>query len=342
MSLKQKLLELIEINGPISVSQYMAHCLYDSQFGYYRNSKPIGKDGDFITAPEISQLFGECIAIFIVTHWNECSKANEINLIEFGPGRGTLMRDIVKTLEKAPSFDVKINIHLLESNAQLKQIQSEVLSNYHIEYYDDISALPNSQDIPNYLIANEFLDCLPINQYICQNGIWHEKLIGSKNDELVFGLSSPFALGIKNAPDGAVYEIAPSLQSMISKFCELIRPNNGAAIIFDYGYEKTEFANTLQALRHHQKCDVFNSPGDCDLTAHVDFAAIKKFATDNKVFSQGIMSQSDFLNAFGIHARAESLMRQNPDRADEIKAGLERLTSNSHMGELFKTIVLHL
>ncbi len=342
MSLKTKILEIIQTNGPISVSTYMALCLYDEEFGYYRKSKPIGKDGDFITAPEISQLFGECVALFILTHWQECNHLEEINLIEFGPGRATLMKDILRVFDKIGSFNAKVNVFLIESNTNLQAIQSEILKEYNPNFIANAKDLPIDPKIPNYVLANEFLDCLPINQFIFNQGQWHEKQIGIKDGKLNFGLSPPIKATFGNAFDGATLEIAPALEAMIANFCDLVSQTNGAAIIFDYGYAQCEFANTFQALKNHQKCDVLENPGDCDLTAHVDFKAIESFANKHGVFTHGIISQAEFLQTFGINERAKQLIAKNPTQKDKIEAGLQRLLQPNEMGELFKTIILHL
>lgn len=342
MSLKNKIFELIETNGPISVSQYMAYCLYDSEYGYYRRSKPIGAEGDFVTAPEISQLFGECIAVFIVTHWLNCGRAKKINLIEFGPGRGTLMRDAVRVLETSKDFEAEISIHFIESNSHLIDIQKARLSNYRINYCADVTQVPKSKEIPNYLIANEFFDCLPINQYCFHDGKWREKLIGVKDDELVFGLFGEYDFAIDPGFDGAILEIVPSLQALTNELCDLVKTSNGAAVIIDYGYLTSGFENTFQAIKRHQKCNIFETPGDTDLTAHVNFGAIKNFAEESGVFTQGPMNQSEFLQSLGINERASQLMKFHPERTDEIKSGLNRLIGKDQMGELFKTILLHL
>lgn len=342
MSLKSKLIEIIKLSGPISVSQYMAHCLYDFEFGYYRKSKVIGKEGDFITAPEISQLFGECIAFFILTHWHECNKSHDINLIEFGPGRGTLMKDIVRVLEVSKSFNANFQIHFLEANSELREIQKTNLKKYEITYHDEIATLPSQNGVANYLIANEFFDCLPIDQYISQDRKWHEKLIGLAGNELVFGISPPLDTELIVARDGAIIEQAPSLKAMVETFCNLIIPNNGAAIIFDYGYFQHDFSNTFQAVKRHQKCSVLEDPGECDLTAHVDFGAITKFANEFGVFTQGPMTQARFLRTMGIEARASALIDKTPNARQKVQTELARLIGKDEMGELFKTIILHL
>ena len=324
--------------GPIPISNFMEACLIHPQHGYYTNTLPIGRAGDFITAPEISQMFGELIGLFLSETWVN-QKNNQIpNLVELGPGRGTLASDIMRVTKSIKSFPKKI--YLLEISEKLRAVQQEVLADYEVEWINSLDDLPEG---PLIIISNEFFDSLPINQYVRGHDGWYEKLVGVKDDKLIFGLSDYMIKDIipskfSNRQEGSVIEIRPSSEPIIRKISDIISIHGGVSLIIDYGSWGTN-GNTLQAVTNHKFTDPLESPGTVDLTAHVDFASLVQNISSclyTKLENQGI-----FLERLGITERAIKLTSffDNNTRTNHISAH-RLLIHPDEMGALFKVIAL--
>jgi SAM-dependent MidA family methyltransferase len=344
MALVEKIVKLIKQIGPIGVDQFMSICLFDPENGYYINQSAIGANGDFITAPEISQVFGELIGVWIVNHWHEMGQPESFNLIELGPGRGTLMKDILRVLAKYPAICNALNIRMVEASPHFRELQRGAVKGFQTEWFDDVqSAL--SSDLPFILIANEFLDCLPIKQYNMADSGWREVKVYLDHDEnLTFGTSEAVSSVIKpphqEAPIGAIFEVAPSLPPLIDHVCEALTRCGGAALLIDYGHFGDEYGDSLQALHQHEKVPVLTHLGMADLTAHVDFGVIADCAFAKKILVSGPKTQREFLSELGIDIRAAALCASNPSLRSDIMGRISRLIDPDKMGELFKTIVL--
>lgn len=336
MSLRADLIEKIKENGPMTVAEYMAACLYDPEYGYYAAHPAIGGHGaDFITAPEASQMFGELIGLWCAHEWAAMGKP-ALNLIELGPGRGVLMQDALRATKRVEGFHDALNVVFVEVSAPLREEQAERVPNG--EWAVRLEDAPPG---PSIIIANEFLDCLPIRQFIRDEDGWREKLVGvDDNEQLIFGLSNALPAPDTDDEIGAVREIAPALPAIMYEIEQRLHDAPGRALFIDYGYVRPEGSDTLQALVKHTKIDPIEQPGEADLTAHVDFAAVAKLASDAGLHVAGPAPQGYFLRALGIEARAEALTQANPHRAERIARELTRLTHPEQMGELFKAICL--
>ncbi|KAF0186073.1 MAG: hypothetical protein FD163_741 [Hyphomonadaceae bacterium] len=322
----------------------MTICLYDPQFGYYTTRAPIGAKGDFITAPEISQMFGEMIGVWVTSNWYELGEPTAFHLIELGPGRGTLMKDVLRVLEKNPQLCAGLSLKMVETNPHFRAMQAEVVKGFDCQWFDGIEAALLGE-APFILIANEFLDCLPIKQFIKTDTGWHEwQVIIDENDRLNF----KFADATQNPPKpvdveaqvGTIVEIATALPAIIEAISKALRANNGMALFIDYGYFKGETGDSLQALHKHEKVWPLSHIGEADLTAHVDFAVIAETALEQQIEIIGPKTQREFLLEMGVEVRAQALCTANPARENEIKNDLSRLIDHDQMGDLFKAIVL--
>ena len=330
--LKRKLLAEIKRAGPIPVSEYMARCLYDAEHGYYTTHADLGADGDFITAPEISQAFGEVIGLALAQAWIDQGKPNPFVLAEAGPGRGVLMSDILRATSKVDGFHNAMQIYLLEVSAKLRDIQKQTLQGFDPNWIDDFTALP---DQPLFLVANEYLDCLPIRQYRKTELGWQEQMIGINGDDLCFLLGR--ATPLPNAPQDADFiETAPAAIAQTGAIADHIASHGGAALIIDYG-ETSVIYDSLQAIADHQKLSVLDRPGASDLTAHVDFGQIKDAAQSCKI--QGPEAQGMFLERLGISARMDQLAQRSDDPNAIIRAH-RRLVHPDEMGKLFKAMAI--
>ncbi len=336
----------IRATGPLTVSEFMSLALYDPQFGYYRRTRAIGKDGDFVTAPEISQMFGELIGVWCYQCWLQLGSPSPFNLIELGPGRGTLMADILRTTRRWEEFSGAAQIQLVEVNAALKDQQETLLTGHKICWYEDVTMLPEG---PFVLIANEFFDCLPVRQFVKSLSGWRERLVGmDQTDTLTFALSEPIPsahellpASAMHADDGAFFEVNPTATSLCTEIARRAGRDQGAALIIDYGYTENTGGETLQALKDHKYADPLTNPGSADLTAHVNFGALARAAALESTQVTGPVGQGQFLVTLGIDARAERLSAHaTPEQAEAIRAALHRLTSNEQMGNLFKVLAI--
>lgn len=347
MSLRRQIAELIATEGPISIERYMALALSHPRHGYYRSRDPFGAEGDFITAPEISQMFGELIGIWAVDCWASMGEPERLALVELGPGRGTLMADALRAARLAPRFLAESTIHLVETSEILRAKQRETLgranaSGLPIAWHERFAEIPEG---PFLLIANEFFDALPIRQYLLDAKGWRERLVGLDDEgRLAFGLSGEIVSEVRlTAPQGAVLEMCPHGLALIREIATRLVAFGGAALFIDYGHTQQGFGDTLQAVRQHAFVDPLEAPGETDLTAHVDFAALGRVARDAGAALHGPVTQGRFLRDLGIEARAQRL-KQNASEAQEaaIDAALARLIGEApgEMGVLFKAMAL--
>lgn len=336
-ALGEILIRRIREDGPMTVASYMAECLLHPAHGYYTTQSPFGTKGDFITAPEISQMFGELVGLCLAQSWLDQGAPAPFTLAELGPGRGTLMADILRATRAVPGFHAAMRLALLEASPALRAVQAKALADYAPHWLDDINALP---DAPLFLVANEFFDALPIHQYIKVGAHWHERLIGVQQERLAFGLSpDPTAAGfgpdLAAEPEGNVVETCPLARPYIAAITHRLYRHGGLALIVDYGGWQSK-GDTFQAMRQHAFADPLAEPGQADLTAHVDFAALAQGWPAHHYTTQG-----DFLNALGIDLRAQRLAQGLTGAALENHlAAHRRLTDAAEMGSLFKVLAL--
>ncbi len=346
-ALSERIAAMADREGPVDIARYMALCLYDPAHGAYAARNPVGEAGDFVTAPEISQTFGEMCGLWVVQSWHNLGRPARPRLVELGPGRGTLMRDGLRAIgAAAKKFFVDAEVVLVERSPALAALQREALKDAPVsvrwvESFDKIAP-----DRPLFLVANEFFDCLPIRQYVKAAQGWAEKMVTAKDGALSFalaaapGLAAVLPPAYAEAPEGAVYESSPAAAAIIEDVARMLAAKGGAALVFDYGYDRPSFAGTLQAVRRHEKVDVLAAPGDSDLSAHVDFAALKAAAKRAGAAAFGPKEQGDLLISLGIEVRAQRLMLANPKAAPAIAAAVKRLVADDQMGILFKALAL--
>ena len=392
------LIGLIQAQGPIPLSDYMATCLYHPAHGYYVTGAPLGAKGDFITAPEVSQMFGELIGLWCLQTWEDMGAPEKFVLAELGPGRGTLMSDLMRAARLNPKFGQAAQIHLVESNTYLQTQQASALQRFgHLTWHKRFADLP---DGPMILIANEFFDCLPVRQFVRQDDHWHERMVGlegqnqlklvlspdpvpiektdilrksafdpsrreltlapqdeglgrkpfldseedrrsvSKDQEMAgpnSTLRSPTMPGVK---DGDVMELCPQAISLTGELTQRLAQDMGRALIIDYGYG-ARYGDTLQAVKDHDYVDILHTPGQADLTAHVNFASLATIAQDAGMRVQGPIPQSEFLGHLGLPIRAALLKKSaTPEQATQIDQAAHRLTAEDQMGTLFKALCL--
>lgn len=345
-ALEREIRSLIETQGPLDVSRYMALCLAHPEYGYYTTRDPFGTEGDFTTAPEISQMFGELIGVWCAEVWRLMGSPARLVLVEAGPGRGTLMKDALRASKVMPGFLDAVELHLVETSPVLQEMQRETLQGAlpSIAWHGETETLPD--DAPMIAIGNEFIDALPTRQFQKKSGRWHERKIGLGADGgFAFGLDPAplpdferqLAERLTPAPDGAIFERREL--SPLAAILTRIAAQGGAALFIDYGHAQSGFGDTLQAVCGHDYAEPLESPGAVDLTSQVDFEALAKLASD-QVRAFGPVSQGNFLRALGIEARSEILQRSaKPEMKDEIGIALTRLTGPTPgMGELFKAL----
>ncbi len=343
--LAARLAARISRGGPITVADYMAAALSDPDYGYYRRADPLGAAGDFTTAPEISQLFGELIGAWLIDCWERCGRPEPVNLVELGPGRGTLMADILRVARHAPGWLNALRIHLVEINPRLRTAQAKSLAAYAPHWHESLSTVP---DGPLLLVANEFLDALPIRQLVFWEGVWRERLVDwSEEGGFRFGLSPrPSTLSLLipaevRATQGSVYELSQAVIAAGTDIARRIEHYGGAALIVDYGRSESSAGETLQAVRTHRMVTVLKDPGVADLSAHVDFAMLRRIATEAGAGVAGPVTQGTFLTELGIGMRAERLSRGlSGAAAASLRQAVERLTGTDAMGELFKALAI--
>lgn len=336
----------IEQSGPVTLADYMHMALYDERYGYYRTQNPLGKEGDFTTSPEISQMFGELLGAWLANQWQAMGEPSDITLLELGPGRGTLMSDILRATSKINGFHNAISIHLLEINEALIQEQEKTLADVRpsLHWHATLDSLPS---LPVLCIANEFFDALPIHQFQKTENSWQEKYVTVENDKLAFcwcdNLSKdclPLLERYNNATPDTILEISPDSIAVIETLANHIKNHGGTGLIIDYGYFQGS-GDSLQAMKHHRYHDPLETPGEADLTSHVNFAALIKTALECGINAYGNVTQGQLLTALGIQVRAQMLCQKTtPDQQQTILNDMHRLIAEEEMGSLFKCMAL--
>ena len=334
--LEAEIRRIIETDGPISVADYMRLCLGHPQHGYYVTRDPLGARGDFITAPEVSQMFGELVGAWAAAVWRQMGAPRELRLIELGPGRGTLMADALRAAKAMPEFADALSVHLVEMSPALREAQQAKLG--AVTWHSQIEDVPEG---PCITIANEFVDALPVDQLVKGRDGWHMRMVGVVDDHLAF-VVSPDALPGRTeieAPSGAILESRHDRP--VALLARRMAGHGGAALVIDYGHAATGFGDTLQAVRGHRYADPLADPGESDLTTQVDFAALARTARREGARTHGPIPQGEFLRRLGIVERAARL-KQNatPQQAPDIDAALARLTAPDQMGDLFKVLAI--
>ena len=344
-ALAGRIAELIAADGPLSVAQYMGLCLNDPQGGSYAVRETIARD--FITSPEISQTFGELCGLWAVQVWYDQGKPERPRLVELGPGRGTLMADALRAIAAAaPEFLIAAEVVLVETSAKLREVQRDKLKDVVAEITWQERFDARLTDRPLLLLANEFFDCLPVRQYVKTERGWCERMVVAKNGKLDFALApapvDPVFIPSDRheAPEGGVYEIAPTALALAEEIAGIVQVRGGGALIIDYGYDAAGYGETLQAISDGHFAEVLEEPGESDLSAHVDFPALAKAARAGGAAVYGPVTQCNFLADLGIGPRAEKLMIANPVMAKDIATAVERLVNPEKMGALFKALAM--
>lgn len=338
-----KLKERIRRDGPIPVDEYMRACLQDAEHGYYRNKSAIGEAGDFVTAPEISQTFGEIIGAWVAVTWQQMGAPDKLRLVELGPGRGTLMGDITRVLRRVPPLAAALSIELIETSETLRARQQEALQACGFSCSWPAVIEPG-KDVATIVLGNEFLDCLPPTCWVRQADRWVRRLVTLDDagqlqfaTEFMSGAGRQIGLRFPDAEDGSIYEEMHS-----EAFAETLTRVAGqapfAALLLDYGSVEDDIGDTLQAVRRHAYEHPLTSPGEADLTCHVKFSWYKDDIEAEGLAVDGPVTQSEFLGRLGIVERASRLMSANPDLAHDIETGVARLMATPGMGDRFKAI----
>jgi NADH dehydrogenase [ubiquinone] 1 alpha subcomplex assembly factor 7 len=344
--LQDEIRRLISSAGPMPVWRYMQLCLTHPQYGYYVSRDPLGREGDFTTAPEVSQMFGELLGLWAASVWRAIGSPPILHLIELGPGRGTMMADALRALRVLPPLYQALNVHLVEINPVLRDKQAATLAGVrNIRWHDSIDSVPAG---PSVILANEYFDVLPVHQAVKREGGWHERMVEIADDgQLTFGASADpiprFELLlpplVRAAPIGAVFEWRPDSETM--KIASRVRDEGGAALVIDYGHLRSEAGDTLQAIARHSFADPLENPGQADVTAHVDFQALGRAAEDVGARVHGPVTQGEFLKRLGIETRALTLMaKASTEVSEDVSSALKRLIDSGRggMGSMFKVI----
>ena len=333
----------IALTGPITIADFMAEALGHPRLGYYRRAQPLGVAGDFTTAPEISQMFGELLGAWLAERWQAMGAPPNVHLVELGPGRGTLMADALRATRAVPGFHAAIDLHLVDINQPLRAPQQAALGAYRTTWHERFDDVPEG---PLLLVANEFFDALPIRQFEKTSRGWAERMVGLVSDPkhggetLTLALApgvTPFSAYLPVAQEGAQAEISEAGRALASAIGARVKRHGGWALIVDYGYDSGHGAS-LQAVRDHRGAGILERPGEVDLSAHVDFTALAA-AADARTF--GPVGQGEFLRRLGIAHRAESLKaRATPEQQGVIDAALLRLIAPEQMGTLFRVLAV--
>jgi NADH dehydrogenase [ubiquinone] 1 alpha subcomplex assembly factor 7 len=346
--LQSEIRKLIKSSGPMPVWRYMELCLMHPEHGYYVSRDPLGREGDFITSPEVSQMFGELLGLWAASVWKAIGSPPLLRLVELGPGHGTMMADALRALRVLPPLYQSLSIHLVEVNPVLRDKQKATLSgSRNASWHEVIDDVP---DGPAVIFANEYFDVLPIHQMVKRENGWHERTVELDSDgKLVFGaapgptprfevLLPPL---IRAAPLGAIFEWRPDTEIM--KIANRVRDQGGAALIIDYGHLRSDAGDTFQAIARHSFADPLKNPGQTDLTAHVDFQSMVRAAEDLGTRVHGPVTQGEFLRRLGIETRATTLMaKAAPEIAEDIEGAMKRLVGGGRtgMGEMFKVLAV--
>ena len=325
------------------VADYMAACLLDPDHGYYATREPFGLAGDFITAPEISQMFGEVLGLALAQAWADQDAPGRFVLAELGPGRGTLMSDMLRAARALPPCAAALEVHLVEASHRLRAEQAARLEGYRPVWHDRVETLP---ELPLFLVANEFFDALPVRQFVRHANGWCERMVGVEAGRLVWGLSPPAPLAmlehrLADTVPGEVVELCPAAPGVVAAVAERIARHGGVALVIDYGGWHSR-GDTLQALHRGAPDDPLAHPGQADLTAHVDFEPLAEAARAAGAVAAGPVGQGDLLRRLGIDARADRLAQGlTGPRLEAHRAAHHRLTDPSEMGILFQALAIH-
>ncbi len=347
--LAARLRDRIASDGPLPVSAFMMQALFDPMYGFYATKDPLGAHNDFITAPEISQMFGELIGLWAVECWGQMGSPDPVQLIELGPGTGRMMSDIARVLRAAPGLIEAAEATLVEASPALKMVQGRTLAGAPVP----IRWAPRLEAVrpgPTLLLANEFLDCLPVRQAIKHEGVWRERCVAMHPDEVervalslgpsMSSLPLPLpAAGLIDLPDGSLVELRPADTAMIAAVAERLNDHPGYALFIDYGAVEPEHGDTLQAIRKHEKVDPLDAPGTADLTAWVAFDALARAGLEAGLQVFGPVEQGPFLKGLGLDVRAALLAKsQDHDGRARLERQAARLSAPEEMGALFKVI----
>ncbi|GEC51484.1 NADH dehydrogenase [ubiquinone] 1 alpha subcomplex assembly factor 7 [Bradyrhizobium japonicum] len=340
--------KLIKLSGPMPVWRYMELCLMHPRYGYYLSRDPLGREGDFTTSPEVSQMFGELLGLWSASIWRAIGSPETLRLIELGPGRGTMMADALRALRVLPPLYQSLSIHLVEVNPVLREKQYATLAGVrNITWHDNIDDVPEG---PAVILANEYFDVLPIHQMVHRETGWHERTVGMDANGNLYFAPAPEPVPhfevllpplVRAAPLGAVFEWRPDNEIM--KLATRLRDQDGAALIIDYGHLRSDAGDTFQAIARHSFADPLKNPGQADVTAHVDFQALGRAAEDVGARVHGPATQGDFLKRLGVEARAAGLMaKASPEVSADIAGALKRLTDSGRggMGSMFKVMAI--
>jgi SAM-dependent MidA family methyltransferase len=335
-SIEDFLRRQIQATGAMPVGEFMHHCVSS----YYAGRDPFGREGDFTTAPEISQMFGEMIGLWSAITWQLMGAPDEVLLVELGPGRGTLIGDLLRAASAMPDFRRAAKVHLVETSPVLREMQREALAGVEAVWHEDLAELP---DGPAIVIANEFFDALPIEQYVLRAEGWHERMVTYRDyfaftDGPLVSERRMAELGAPEARSGEVFEVNPAARRLVQALAKRFTQQKGALLAIDYGHDSSAVGDTLQAVRRHQPVPALQTPGEADLTAHVDFAALVRAAEPAK--ASPVIGQGAFLRRLGIELRAERLASAHPDKADDLLAGCHRLINPGGMGTLFRVLAV--
>ena len=342
-TLSHHLADLIRANGPISIARYMAAAMGHPKFGYYMHRDPLGQSGDFITAPEVSQMFGELIGLWCATVWRSMGEPPSIALTELGPGRGTLMADALRAAAKVPGFNEAAQVHLVETSPVLRAKQRSALEPHAVAWHESFDSVPEG---PAIIVANELFDALPIRQFERLREGWCERLVDLDPAGARFRLvlaspaNNPVPPSLRDAPLGSVCEVSPAGLALADAVAERLSRHGGAALIIDYGAAESRPRETLQSVHGHKSHDVFEAPGTADICAHVDFGQLACAARGGGGAVYGPIEQGRFLRELGIEARAAALSQASTAQAESIRADLARLTDPAQMGSLFKVLAI--
>ena len=338
MSLGERLRRRIRAFGPITLADYMTAALTDPEEGYYRRRDPLGADGDFVTAPEVSQMFGELIGAWAAVAWEQMGRPDPVRLVELGPGRGTLMADALRATARVAGFHQALRLHLVEVGERLMERQREALSPWQPTWHPELADVPSG---PSIVLANEFLDTLPIRQLVRAGNGWEERLVGLNGDDLVF-VFGPTVLtpllppSLEDALPGTTVEVSPARIALVDLLARRLRSQGGVALLIDYGPPESRAGGTFQAIRSHKSWPPLVEPGTADVTSHVDFGEVGRTARLAGAAVHGPIGQGAFLERLGIRPRAERLS----ERDASIAAALGRLIDLDEMGTLFQAIVI--
>ncbi|PKB19225.1 NADH dehydrogenase [ubiquinone] 1 alpha subcomplex assembly factor 7 [Novosphingobium kunmingense] len=325
---------LIANTGPISLMHYMG----EANARYYDARDPLGSGGDFVTAPEISQMFGELIGLWLTDIWTRAGRPQPVHYVELGPGRGTLARDALRTMKRMGLEPV---VHLVEASTALKDLQLAAVP--EAQWHADLSSVPLTG--PLLIVANEFLDALPVRQLVRTGAGWRERMVVAEGDRFacVAG-TQPMDAAVpearREAEEGTIIETCPGAAAILYEAAGRLVAQGGAALFIDYGHDRLRDGSTLQAVRRHQKVDPFSDPGEADLTAHVDFATAMQIASSRGCKVMGTVPQGRWLRDLGIETRAQALASAAPHQADAILGAMDRLVGDEQMGTLFKVMGL--